>query len=84
MHDGARIPVNMNAINPVKALLRPTTEVRRGPTVFAIWAAALLGGIFWVGAYVFFIVAYADTKRPVGLFPTSVWVPAVASSFAVF
>ncbi len=73
----------MNALPSIKNVLRPTTEVRRGPTIFAMWAVALLGGVFWIGVFTFYIVAYAMVYRPVGLFPGALWYPAILSTIAV-
>lgn len=83
MHDGAALAINMSGLNPIKNVLRPTVEVRRGPTIFAMGAITILGGLFWLGVFVFFIVAYIMVYRPVGLFPSSVWQPALASTLCV-
>lgn len=69
--------------NQIKTLLRPTTEVRRGPTIFAMAAVAILGGLFWLGVNVFYIVAYGMVYRPVGIFPGAVWYSGFGSTLCV-
>ena len=60
-----------------------TINVSRGPVVWGMRIAAALINILWFLLYVFYIVAFAITFRPLAVYKSVLWLPAFAAGVMV-